>query len=187
MPAPTERSVCSARARPSTTGSAASRWLGFGTIVTSISPAGVTRVPDAGRWYLTSPVPPSGIDDERVDRALALELAQDRLVRAADGVHERVEPAAVGHSDHDLVRAACRGEPDRLVEHRHERLETLERELLLPEERPPQVLLEALGLGEPVQERASAPPGSSGCRKRPDSIACLSQTRSAWSEMCSIS
>ena len=68
-------------------------------------------------------------------------------------MHERVEPAAVGHADHDLVRAPCRGEPDRLVEHRHERLETLERKLLLPEERPPQVLLEALGLGEPVQER----------------------------------
>ena len=94
-----------------------------------------------------------GIDDEGVERALAFELAQDRLIGAPDGVHERVEPAAVGHADHDLVRAPCGGEPDRLVEHRHERLETLERELLLPEERPPQVLLEALGLGEPVQER----------------------------------
>ena len=121
--------------------------------MTSISPAGVTRVPDAGQVVLDVSRAALGIDDEGVERALALELAQDRLIGAADGVHERVEPAAVGHADHDLVRAPGRGEPDRLVEHRHERLETLERELLLPEERPSQVLLEALGLGEPVQER----------------------------------
>ena len=92
-----------------------------------------------------------GVDDERVERALALELAQDRLVRAADCVHERVEPAPVGHPDHDLVCASRGGEPDRLVEHRHERLETLERELLLPQERATQGLLEALGLGEPMR------------------------------------
>ena len=66
-----------------------------------------------------------GIDDERVDRPLALELAQDRLVRPADRVGERVEAAAVRHPDHDLVRAVGRGELDRLVEHRHERRRAL--------------------------------------------------------------
>ena len=95
-----------------------------------------------------------GIDDERIDRPLALELAQDRLVRPADRVDEGVEPAPVGHPDHDLVRAAGGSQGDRLVEHRHERLEPLERELLLPEERSPQVLLEPLGLGEAVEERS---------------------------------
>ena len=94
------------------------------------------------------------VDDERVDRPLALELAQDRLVRAPDGVHEGVQPAPVSHPDHDLVRAARRRERDRLVEHRHERVEALERELLLAQERAAQVLLEALRLGEAVQERA---------------------------------
>ena len=93
-----------------------------------------------------------GIDEERVDRALSLELAQDRLIRPSDGVHEGVEAAPVGHADHDLVGAAGRRELDRLVQHRHERLEALERELLLAEERPSQVLLEPLGLGEPVEE-----------------------------------
>ena len=38
-PSRVERSVCSARARPSTTGSTASRWLGFAARVTVISPA----------------------------------------------------------------------------------------------------------------------------------------------------
>jgi hypothetical protein len=40
-----ERSVCSARALPSTTGSTASRWLGFETSVIVMSPVGVERVP----------------------------------------------------------------------------------------------------------------------------------------------
>ena len=61
MPAPLERSVCSARVQPSTTGSTASRWLGFGASVTVTSPDSVLRVPVAERWYLTSPVPPSSL------------------------------------------------------------------------------------------------------------------------------
>ena len=60
MPSPEERSVCLARAKPSTTGSTASRWLGFEASVTAISPAAVGCMPSAPRWYLTSPVPPSG-------------------------------------------------------------------------------------------------------------------------------
>ena len=99
---------------------------------------------------------------------------------------EGVQPAAVGHADHHLVGAALGGELDRLVEHRHQRVEPLERELLLAEERAPQVLLEALDLRQPAEE-GDARSGSSVWRKRPDSIALRSQTRSAWSEMCSIS
>ena len=152
MPAPLERSVCSARVQPSTTGSTASRWLGFGASVTVTSPDAVLRVPVAARWYLTSPVPPSSFDDDRVDRPLALELAQDRLVGAADRVHEHVQPPAVRHPDHDLVRARVRGELDRLVEHRHHRVEPLERELLLAEERAAQVLLEPLGACERLEQ-----------------------------------
>ena len=60
MPVRLERSVCSARVRPSTTGSTASRWLGFEARVTVISPDGVRREPSAPRWYLTSPVRPRG-------------------------------------------------------------------------------------------------------------------------------
>ena len=88
------------------------------------------------------------VDDDCVDRPLALELAQDRLVRAADRVREHVQAPAVRHPDHDLVRAGIRRELDRLVEHRHHRVEALERELLLAQERAPQVLLEPFGTGE---------------------------------------
>ena len=92
------------------------------------------------------------VDDDRVDRALALELAQDRLVRAADRVDEHVQAPAVRHPDHDLVSAGIRRELDRLVEHRHHRVEALERELLLAEERAAQVLLEPLRPGERLEQ-----------------------------------
>ena len=59
----------------------------------------------------------------------------------------------MGHPDHDLVRSTLGGELDRLVEHRDQRVEAFERELLLAEERPPEVLLEALDLREPLEER----------------------------------
>src|SRR5207237_967962 len=59
-PARVPRSVCSARVRPSTTGSTASSWLGFAARVTVTSPVAVVRPPSAPRWYFTSPVPPSG-------------------------------------------------------------------------------------------------------------------------------
>ena len=53
-----------------------------------------------------------------VDRPLAFELAQDRLVRTADDMREDVEPATVRHPDHDLMSTAAGRELDRLVEHR---------------------------------------------------------------------
>ena len=55
------RSVWVARACPITTGSTASRWLGFGINVTVIVlPPVVSNRPDEPWWYLTSPVPPLG-------------------------------------------------------------------------------------------------------------------------------
>ena len=87
-----------------------------------------------------------------LDRPLALELAQDRVVRAADDVREHVEPAAVRHAEHDVLGAVHRGELDRLVEHRHEQVEPLDRELLLAEEAPAQVRLEALDLAEAAEQ-----------------------------------
>ena len=82
--------------------------------------------------------------DHRVDRAFTLELAQDRVVAQPERVGQDVQPAAVGHPDHDLVRTRLGGELDRLVEHRHEHVEPFDRELFLPEERPAKVLLERL-------------------------------------------
>ncbi len=94
-----------------------------------------------------------GVRADRLEHPLALELAQDRLVRAADDVREHVETAAVRHADHGLVRTALGGEPDRLVEHRHEHVEPLDRKLLLPEERLAQICLEPADLGQAGQER----------------------------------
>ena len=89
-----------------------------------------------------------------LERALALELAEDRLVGTAEHVREHVQAPAVRHAEHDLVSAFLRGEPDRLVEHRDHHVEPLDRELLLAEERPAQVALEALDLGQALEQPA---------------------------------
>ena len=72
----------------------------------------------------------------------------------------------MGDPDQHLVRPGLGRELDGLVEHRHEHVETLDRELLLADERAPEVRLEPLDLREPVEEapallrieRASEPP-----------------------------
>ena len=46
-----------------------------------------------------------GVGGDDLDRPLALELAQDLLVRQPDRVREHVEPAAVRHAEHGL--ASC--------------------------------------------------------------------------------
>ena len=71
-----------------------------------------------------------------LERRGALELGEDRVVRAAEVVGEHVEPAAVRHADDDLAAAVRRRELDELVEHRHGHVEALDRELLLARGRP---------------------------------------------------
>src|SRR3979411_443871 len=88
------------------------------------------------------------------DRALALELAQNLLVGQADRVREHVQAAAVRHPEHDLARAGGGGELERLVEHRDEHVDPLDRELLLAEERPAQIALGALDFAEARIEAA---------------------------------
>ena len=94
------------------------------------------------------------VGDEGVDRSLALELTEDRRVRPPDDVREDVESASMCDADEHLVRATTGGELDGLVEHRHEDVEALDRELLLADERTPQVGLERLHLREPLEQRA---------------------------------
>ena len=77
---------------------------------------------------------------------LALELDQDRLIALADGVGEHVQPPAVRHAQDDLARARVGRELNRLVEHRHEHVEALDRELLASEKGLVQVVLEGLDL-----------------------------------------
>ena len=93
-----------------------------------------------------------GVVRDGVDDALALELPKNLVVRTAEGVGEHVQAAPVGHSDDHLVGPGCRGQLDRLVEHRNHRVEALDRELLLPDERPAEVPLEPLDLGEPPEQ-----------------------------------
>ena len=99
-------------------------------------------------------MPALGVGNERVDRPLALELAQDRRIRASDGVREDVQAAAVRDPDDDLVRPAGSRELDCLVQHGHERVETFDRELLLADESPPEERLERFDLSEAEQEGA---------------------------------
>ena len=89
-------------------------------------------------------------------RLLALEFGEDRLVGPADRVREHVETAAVGHAHHHLARAVGRAELDRLVEHGHERVEALDRELLLAQEGLVQIALQGLDLRQAPQQ---PPPG----------------------------
>ena len=90
--------------------------------------------------------------DDGLDRPFALELAQDRLVRPPDDVCEDVQPAAMRHSEHDLVGAVPRSEVDRLVEHRDHHVEALDGELLLPEERAPQEALHPFHLAQAPEQ-----------------------------------
>ena len=90
---------------------------------------------------------------DRLERRGPLELGEDRVVRPAEVVGEHVEAAPVGHPDHDLARAAGGRELDQLVEHRHGHVESLDRELLLPEVGLVHEPLERVDLGQPPQQR----------------------------------
>jgi hypothetical protein len=71
------------------------------------------------------------LDAARVE--LALELAEDLLVRLPEDVGEHVQPSPVRHTEHDLAHVRTRGLVGERVEHRNERLRALEREALLTE------------------------------------------------------
>ena len=58
------------------------------------------------------------------------------------------------HADHDLARAAPRRALDGLVEHRHQRVDALDREPLHADVRVAEEALEAVDLGEPLEQRA---------------------------------
>ena len=90
----------------------------------------------------------------RLDPLRPLELGQDRLDRAAEVVGEDAEPAAVRHPEDDLLGAAPVGEGDQLVEHRHDRVEPLDREDLLAEIGPLDEALELEDVDQALQQAA---------------------------------
>ncbi len=83
---------------------------------------------------------------------LALELAEDLAVGLAGQVGQHVEPAAVRHTDADLVHVLLGGLGQDLVEHRDDRLTALEAEPLLSDELGLQERLERLGGVQPTQD-----------------------------------
>ena len=87
-----------------------------------------------------------------VDLLGALELGEDRLDRAAEVVGEDAEAAAVRHPEDDLLGAAAVGEGDQLVEHRHDRVEALDREDLLAQVGLLDEALELEDVDQPLQQ-----------------------------------
>ena len=85
------------------------------------------------------------------DEALG-ELLEDELEGFAEEVGEDVEPAAVGHAQHDLVDAGVRAAFDNGVERGDERLAALEGEAFLADVLGVQEMLKELGLVEAVQD-----------------------------------
>ncbi len=81
----------------------------------------------------------------RVD---VLELAEDLLRVLAHDVGKHVQPAAVGHADHDLVDALVAGLLDRQVQQRNQALGAFEREALGADELFVDELLEDHGVGQ---------------------------------------
>src|SRR5258707_834735 len=84
----------------------------------------------------------------------ALELGQDRLHRAAQVMGEDGEPATVGHAEDDLPGAGPAGQGDQLVEHRHDRVEPLDREDLLAQIRFLDEALEFEDVDQAAQQTA---------------------------------
>ena len=139
--------------------------------MTAISPDAVACIPSAPRWYLTSPVPPSGVPTTAWIVRSPSNSRRISSYRWPDRVREHAQAPAVGHTDHDLVGAALGGELERLVEHRHHHVEALGGEQLLPEERAAQVGLERLRPRqaleqEPLLGDARAACGSGRTRSR---------------------
>ncbi len=91
----------------------------------------------------------------RLERRGALELGEDRVVRAAEVVRQHVQAAAVRHPDHDLLAAVRRREADQFVDHRHGHVEALDRELVLAEIGLVHEALERVDLDQPAQQPAA--------------------------------
>jgi hypothetical protein len=85
---------------------------------------------------------------------LALEFLEQHLRLLAQGVHQHVEAAAVGHADDHLLHADRAGGADQLVHGEDQRLAALQREALLADVAGVQIALQRLGLGDHAQEAA---------------------------------
>ena len=77
---------------------------------------------------------------------MAEKLLEQRLRRLVQNVRQQIQPSAMRHPNHDRPRAGARAALDRLVDHRHQRVDTLDREPLHVHERQAEKSLEAVDL-----------------------------------------
>jgi len=83
---------------------------------------------------------------------IALELGEQVTGILAQDIGQHVEPAAVGHAQDDLPDALAAGALQQVVEQRDQGISPLEGEALLAHVLGVQVLLDALGGDQPLQE-----------------------------------
>ena len=153
-----------ARVRPSTTGSTASRWLGFEDRVTVISPAGVGRVALGAEVVLDVAAcrPPRSATIASTVRSPSNSSRIDSYGRPITWASTFSRPRwaiPITTSCAPASAASCNG----LVEHRYEHVEPLDRELLLAQEGAAEVELEALDAAQALEQRPLFV-GPSGCR-----------------------
>ena len=98
---------------------------------------------------------PAEIEPYRLAQILVLEFRQNLLVRLVKHVGEHVQPTPVRHPEHRVSHSLIAGSADDLVEHRHQHVETLEREARSAGKYAVQKLLENLDLREPLEQRFS--------------------------------
>jgi hypothetical protein len=171
----------SSRSRhPTATGSTASRWLGLGGIVMYICPSRPRRPRARVVLHVTHPTE-IGAQRPRSDRIF--ELRENLRVRLVEHVRQHVEPATMRHGQHRVPGTMTGRAADDFVEDRHEHVEPLEREAVFPGN----VRCRNRSNTSTCVMRSSTAStlcGSIGGRKRPDSAACRSQSRSSGTNTC---
>ncbi len=85
---------------------------------------------------------------------LAFELVEQLARALAEGVHQHVQAAAVGHADHHVLDAILAGVTDDGVHHRDQRIAAFQREALLADVLGVQVAFQTLGSRQALQGAA---------------------------------
>ncbi len=92
----------------------------------------------------------------------ALEFGKQVLGHLPQRVHQHVEPAPVGHADHQFLHPVLAGTLQQIVKHRDQHVAAFEREALLPDIAGMEISLQSLGRGEAFQNMALVIRGVAG-------------------------
>ncbi|MND94386.1 hypothetical protein D3C80_866020 [compost metagenome] len=90
----------------------------------------------------------------QLDLLLAFELVEQLARVLAEGVDQNVQAATVGHADHDFLGAVGAGTLDHFVQHRDQAFATLQAETLGARVLGAQVLFQAFGSGQALEQVA---------------------------------